>query len=257
MNSGSAGLQLLLAEEARQQIDPELASDGGPSPERPPDDWEISKVLLLAQVQLDQLVTLVSRFTGIPEPLADVADTRAAIEWVARALRDADGGPAEVHGKVEGVRAPDDFEWLADMVGEAVELRQALSGGPHLVGHAFAIDGSITFTLGPETPACPALGLRGSPGREMEDRPAEVFHAAVRATECAACLEYWARELGIVWLGRSAPEAGPGSSPDVPAEQESDPDVPQTLDEHRYAGLVGLDIFTRDGYEMARALGLW
>jgi len=182
---------LLLAAEALEMEDPELCEYNAIDVcdeitlDRPPHDWENSAILLLARVQLDQLVAVVRQFTGIDDPLDDLAKTNAEIESGATTLWVADTDRYEA----EGGELPQDYDTLVYSVEEALALRRALPLDP-LISHSFTFDGSITFTHGPVYPACPTLGLKGCEIGEFDDEPLAIFDAARRATGCAATLAF-------------------------------------------------------------------
>lgn len=180
---------LLLAAEALQIQDPEFDNSTDDCDEisldRPPLDWEASAVVLLARLQLDQLVTLVRQITGVEDPLSEPDRTQEELRSEATMLWIADQDRYEAHGGED----PEDYDNLVHSVEEALELRRALPLDP-LVSHAFTFDGSITFTHGPQFPACPTLGLKGCAIGELEDEPYEIFAAARRATGCASILAF-------------------------------------------------------------------
>lgn len=197
---------LLLAGHAMAVEDPDYDNSTLVSDEiwldRPPDDWQESAVLLLARVQLDQVVTMASIITGIVDPLADVDLTQAEIHSQAMPVREADYD----RFIAEGGPLPMTLDAAVDTTVEALGLRRALPSDPR-VQHAFAVDGSITFTHGPSYPACPTLGLKGCDG-ELEDDPRAIFAAARRATELAATL--------TVQIKRFRSRAGSSESGHVP-----------------------------------------
>ena len=187
---GQAGL--LLAGEALDDQDPDSENtmdvSEGISRDRPPIDWEYTATLLLARVQLDQMIGLLRDITRVADPLVQPERACEQLRSVANRLWADDQDRSERTGET----ILDDIHELIFSVEEALELRRALASDI-LVGHSFAVDGSITFTGGPAFPACPTLGLKDSNG-ELDDSPRAIFAAARHATECAAVLAFRVRE---------------------------------------------------------------
>ncbi len=180
---------LLLAGEALEMQNPELSAENSMTVcdeitlDRPPHDWEHSAILLLALIQLDQLVTVVSQFTDIDDPLDDRAKTDAEIESEATMLWIADAD----HYEAEGGELPQDYETLVHSAEEALALRGALPPDP-LVSHAFTFHGPSHSHMAPVYPAGPTLGLKGCEIGRVRRRTARHRRAARRATACAAPL---------------------------------------------------------------------
>ena len=154
--------RLLPAGQAMADTDP---GETDPWHERPPDDWGATAVLLMARLQLDQMVEILQQ-----APFGVDTDWRTGLHRAAEDRR------------ALGLDADD-----LDRVSEGIRLREALQASTE-VRHGLALDGSITITTGPDIPASPALGLRGSYAREMNDDPLQVFRCAVDCTQAAARL---------------------------------------------------------------------
>jgi hypothetical protein len=169
-----AGASFVLADEALELADVEgLPDDERPDAEvgeRPSPDWAATALLLLARVQLDQMVDLLGRVVG-----GDISG------WE----------PARVAGAVRRRVAAASVDLLEEVAFELEALAEGLLLRSALreistVDHGFAVDGSITLTTGPEIPALEILGIRGSWGTEMNVEPDQVFRTAAQLTRDAA-----------------------------------------------------------------------
>ncbi len=154
----------------------ELALDLRPDEpygERPETDWAAAGLLILAQLQLDQAVSILQSEFGMDARLFSGRE-------ISRRLR------AEISSVRGGGQAVRNFSHEIDVVGKGVDLWRALRETPKFrVTHGFEYDGSITITLGPELPELTALGIRASDGMELNASPGQVF-AAAECTNCAA-----------------------------------------------------------------------
>ena len=170
----------LFAEQALdlQESDPRMRhdyclwEDDQVSPQRPSPDWDEMVPLAIARAQLDEFTRLLSAVTGVSEPLRH---PERAIQSLR--LRYAESVSM----------ASDDGEFELSGVEEGLALRMSLEGDV-LVGHGYAVDGSITITIGPFLAECAVLGVRG--GMELLDPVGSVFTAARRAMECLAWLAH-------------------------------------------------------------------
>ena len=154
-----AGVSLVPSGQALDIADPgedDLYHDGGPENERDSTDWGASTLLWLARCQLAEMKSLLS-------------DEDAALL--------AQGDDSEADSDYD---AHD-----AQVLREGLALLAALDQESLMVHHSFNVAGDITMTLGPEIPASPALGLRGSWSTEMQDTPVAVLGAASEATLAA------------------------------------------------------------------------
>lgn len=164
--------QALVQEQTSQDAWPDSA--GG---ERDADDWGAEAVFHLARLQLEQMEELVLLIIGQAEQDEDLSTDEIAERLLARV------------GAL-GLPEDDDRAFEAACIEEALALLEALRmkrSALH-VSHAFAVDGSISFTAGPKLPDCPALGVRGSSGGELEAEPHYVFDVARQCTQAAAAL---------------------------------------------------------------------
>jgi hypothetical protein len=154
------------------RLDDELASER--RGERPDPDRTAETLFLLAQVQLDQVVSILSsEFELDARPFSGGE--------VGRRLRDCIS--AVEHGQ-SAVKA---YKFEIDVVGEGIDLWRALRVAENfLVSHAFEWDGSITLTLGPQLPQLEYLRIEASDGAELNSSPMEVFSAASACTNCVA-----------------------------------------------------------------------
>ena len=159
------GLDFLTASEALWESDP---GEVDPWQERPPNDFGATAVLMMARLQLDQMVEVLDR------PPLSSGDGR--LGSALRRITIVEDGH-----NTDGAEDPGND--LA-CVEEALHLRQSLQGSVE-VDHGFAPDGSISITVGPDIPESAALGLRGSEEGEMNDTTVQVFAAAVEATRAA------------------------------------------------------------------------
>ena len=127
-------------------------------------DWAATSLFLLARVQLDQMVAILEGEFGIR------AHTLSGTE-VTRRLE-------ECFQELGPLPDDEDVEYEFALVGEAVDLWRALeTPGARPVSHAFAVDGSISFTSGPDLPELSALGVTASSIGELEIAPNEVLGA--------------------------------------------------------------------------------
>ncbi|MGW5365994.1 hypothetical protein [Actinopolymorpha pittospori] len=165
--------EALDAQEDRFSSDPSLYEERG---ERPGRDWAATGLFLLARVQLDQLVEILDREFGIQATAFSGAE-------VSRRL-------GECFDKPDDQSGGEDLSYEIDAVGEAVDLWRALRAAEDgmMVGHGFAVDGSITITTGPDLPELTALSLRASESGELETMPTEVLERASWCTMEAARL---------------------------------------------------------------------
>lgn len=180
-----AGIRFWLAAEALddqdRRVDPGSAffEERG---ERANPDWAATSLFLLARVQLDQMVEILDGEFGIQASASSGVD-------VARRLDEFFDDPGDV--------AEVDVAYKIAAVGEAVELWRALraADGRRAVAHGFAVDGSITITVGPDLPELGTLELRGSVSGELETTPIEVLERASACTWDAAELAIMRRRL--------------------------------------------------------------
>ena len=199
-----AGVRFWLASEAledeekRLNVWSELLEERG---ERPNPDWAATALFLLARVQLDQLVEILVGEFGIQTSAFSGAE-------VSRRL----GEMFDNDDLREG-----DMAHEIESVGEAVDLWRALraADGGGFVEHGFAVDGSITMTVGPDLPELDALGLRGSNSGELEMSPIDVLGRASACTQSVAQLAVTRRRLE-----RAAASAPGTSGATQDAEQE-------------------------------------
>lgn len=154
--------------------------------ERPDPDWPATGLLLIAQLQLDQMLSVLKSGLGIDARLFTGSE-------VTRRLRNA---ILSVRG---GERAVEDFGLEIDAIGEAVDLWRVLRESPDLrITHTFEPDGSITHTLGPALPELSTLCIEATNGGELNADPAQIFSVAVACTmdvaELAVRFRAWSRE---------------------------------------------------------------
>jgi hypothetical protein len=169
-----AGSRFRLADEAieeqQQDLNPfdDLLRENGERPER---DWAASALLHLARVQLDEMIQILVTHLELPvEKLSGAEVTRRLTVMAEEA-----GLPEQR------------LLYEVCCVGEGVDLWRALGRvGEAPVSHAFAVDGSISFTVGPDLPELGALGLKASVGGELEATPLDVFSRASSCTRDAA-----------------------------------------------------------------------
>jgi hypothetical protein len=142
---------------------------------------------------------LLSETTGVDEPLRKPEQTMAELrrlvretgdEWNATPEHSKDPESPHIEGMLDcGER------WGCElmMVRDAIALRAALTTIT-CVGNAFAVDGSISFTHGPEYPASIPLGLRGNDYGELHENPSAVLEAARTATRALATVVAWSQQ---------------------------------------------------------------
>lgn len=171
------GARFTHAQEAIDERAPAEYRDVDPAArgERPSDDWSAVAVLKLARLQLDEMAEVIELTLG-------ASTAGRSVEEVALAL----GSRAKQRFADEEC---DLVLFDVDAICEGLALRQSL-GTNYCVGHAFAVDGSITLTVGPEIPSASTIGLRGSDSGEMNDQPDRIFRISVGLTETAGAL-YW------------------------------------------------------------------
>lgn len=197
-----AGGRFLLAGEALEEQDRRVDPFGQPADEggeRPNPDWAASGLLLLARVQLDQMVAILGAELNIGARGLSGSD-------VARRL-------AGAFEEIDGVSGGDVSDAIG-IVGEGVDLWRALEaaeGGS--VGHGFAPDGSITITVGPDLPELPRLRIRPGDDGELHVSPRRVLE---RATDCTRV---------SAWLVAKRRKAASGRQDDLFSE-ETDSGVP-------------------------------
>ena len=145
--------------------------------EREGDDWGAVAVLHLAKLQLEQMEYLVHVIIE-----SDGNHERLTRDEISKRL----------DARISSIDLPENFEvdYEVACIKEGLDLLQALRDHHQeaSVTHAFAPDGSIALTVGPELPSCAALGIKGSPGGELEDEPDHLFNCARDSTEAAAVI---------------------------------------------------------------------
>ncbi|QIG44482.1 hypothetical protein G5V58_18345 [Nocardioides anomalus] len=153
-----AGTRFWLAQAALEEADPG-AYFYGPAGERPSTDWPAMTLFTMARLQLDEMVQIL-------EKEFDISAAAFAGEEVSRRLSLAIAAAGSLSDE-------EDVAFEIACVGEAVDLWRALHhDGDRGVGHAFAVDGTISFTSGPELPELKAVGVRASEGGELNTSPA-------------------------------------------------------------------------------------
>jgi len=169
-----AGTRFRLAQEAveeQQEISNAFGDLFQAAGERPERDWPASGLLHLARLQLDEMVQILVTQLELPVERLSGAEITRRLTVMTEEV-----GLAEQRLLYE-----------ACCVGEGVDLWRALEGvGEVPIGHAFAVDGSITLTVGPDLPELGALGLKASVGGELEVMPTDVFARASSCTRDAA-----------------------------------------------------------------------
>ncbi|GAA4401920.1 hypothetical protein GCM10023168_11990 [Fodinibacter luteus] len=171
-----AGVRLIRAEQAIEAGEPpnDWNHASHEYSERPDSDWVASQVLDLTRLQLLELRRVVEQILGADRPIIALEDVRSVLLERAVMLPEPDRNAAE---------------YEVDTVVEGLELLEALPREIH-VGHGFAVDGSISITTGPELPALPTIGVRGSDTGELEDEPDRLLGLAAALTRAAGEL-YW------------------------------------------------------------------
>jgi hypothetical protein len=159
-------------EEAQRRDASHADDDGDAGQERATQDWAATGLLLLARLQLDQMLEILVGALHMSLEDGEAAALRELAERVESAA----------------LPPPDDGAFELSCVEEGLELWHALNPGNLEVTHGFAVDGSIAMTIGPTIPRLPALGLRGSTAEELNDEPDAIFDRAVACTEAAAFL---------------------------------------------------------------------
>lgn len=176
-------------------------------PDRNSPDRGAEAVYLVARLQLDQMVHLLRQATGVHDPVRLTEQSIAALariggdtypdrpdQWYVDnrgATTDPDLPPEEL--PYDGPISRWTFE--LEQVRAGLALHRALSGGLG-VSHAFAVDGSITMTMGPQYPGAPdVLGTRGNLYGEVEEEPDVVLDAARVATAAAAAVIAAGRQI--------------------------------------------------------------
>ena len=152
------------------------------SPEAPERDWFAEETLLLARIQLDQMIEIVRRVTGVSIEMGSPRAAVGRLEEMVRPLVVRVESETDHHSELDDIFDGEPAVWE---VWDGLDLLESLSGS-YSVSNAFAIDGSVSLTVGPVLPRLESLGFNGGETSELIVAPSEVLDVARRATEHAA-----------------------------------------------------------------------